>query len=139
LGFRPGVKVDTLSPTYALRDELRRRGAVVTMEDPHYTDAELRAAGFEPGTAQRASVVVLSTAHDEFAHPDFRAWRQAGVEVVLDGRNLWNQEEAEACGILYFGIGRSSRCEHASYSQECERSFRYLFRALDRRTNSVKS
>lgn len=111
LGFRPGVKVDTFSPAYALRDELRRRGARVTMEDPYYTDEELRQAEFDPGTAEGARVIVLSTAHEEFAHPDFAAWRKAGVEVVLDGRNFWNQEEAEAAGMLYFGIGRSSRPE----------------------------
>ncbi len=111
LGFRPGVKVDTFSPAYALRDELRHRGALVTMEDPHYTDEELRKAGFEPGTVEMARVVVLSTAHEEFAHPDFLAWRKAGVEVLLDGRNFWNQGEAEAAGMLYFGIGRSSRPE----------------------------
>lgn len=111
LGFRPGVKVDIFSPTYALRDELQRLGARVTLEDPYYSNEELRDAGFEPGSTDRARVVVLSTAHKEFADPDFAAWRKAGVEVVLDGRNFWNQHEAEAAGVLYFGIGRSSRVE----------------------------
>lgn len=111
LGFRPGVKVDIFSPTYALRDELQRLGARVTLEDPYYSNEELRDAGFEPGSADRARVVVLSTAHKEFADPDFAAWRKAGVDVVLDGRNFWNQHEAEAAGVLYFGIGRSSRAE----------------------------
>ena len=111
LGFRPGVKVDTFSPTYALRDELQRLGSWVTIEDPHYTAEELRDAGFEPGTIEIAHVVVLSTAHKEFADPDFVAWQKAGVEVILDGRNFWNQHEAEAAGLLYFGIGRSSREE----------------------------
>ncbi len=111
LGFRPGVKVDTFSPAYTLRDELQRRGARATIEDPHYTDQELREAGFEPGTAVAASVVILNTAHEEFAHPDFVSWRNTGVEVVLDGRNLWSQDEAEAAGLLYFGMGRPSRPE----------------------------
>ena len=111
LGFRPGVKVDTFSPAYTLRDALQQRGARVTMEDPHYTEAELRQAGFEPGRAEAARVVVLGTAHEEFAQPDFAAWRKAGAEVVLDGRNFWNQDQAEAAGLLYFGIGRASRLE----------------------------
>jgi nucleotide sugar dehydrogenase len=114
LGFRPGVKVDTFSPAYALRDEFLRRGAMTTIEDPHYTDEELRKAGFKPGKSAAARVVVLSTAHEEFGHPDFLAWREAGVEVVLDGRNFWSQAEAEAAGILYFGIGRSSRPERCT-------------------------
>ncbi|MEY6432073.1 nucleotide sugar dehydrogenase [Thioalkalicoccus limnaeus] len=111
LGFRPGVKVDTFSPAYKLRRELALRGAHVTIEDPHYDDEELKAAGFDPGRVEGAAVAVLNTAHPEFAHPDFSAWHGAGLEVALDGRNLWSQEEAEVAGILYFGIGRSSRRE----------------------------
>jgi nucleotide sugar dehydrogenase len=111
LGFRPGVKVDTFSPAYALRDHIRELGARVTIEDPYYSVDEARTAGFEPATIHGAKLVVLNTAHPDFENPDFVAWRSAGVEVVLDGRNLWNQEAAEAAGILYFGIGRSSRPE----------------------------
>jgi nucleotide sugar dehydrogenase len=112
LAFRPGVKVDTLSPAYTLRSRLEELRAQVTLEDPCYTDDEIRAAGFVPGRAEDgAQVVVLNTAHKEFANPDFEAWRRAGVEVVLDGRNLWQRYEVEATGILYFGIGRSSRAE----------------------------
>jgi UDP-N-acetyl-D-mannosaminuronate dehydrogenase len=111
LGFRPGVKVDTLSPAYALRDHLLKHGARVTIEDPYYDDAELRAVGFEPSSADGASVVVLNTAHPQFLAPDFAAWRRTGVEVVLDGRNAWSQAQAEAAGLAYFGIGRSSKLE----------------------------
>jgi nucleotide sugar dehydrogenase len=111
LGFRPGVKVDTFSPAYPLRDHLVARGAVVTIEDPYYSQEELRHAGFEPGVVNGAGLVVLNTAHTEFAAPPFDAWHQAGVEAVLDGRNLWRQTEAEQAGLLYFGIGRASRLE----------------------------
>jgi len=113
VGFRPDVKVDILSPAYALRDELRARGATVTLEDPYFTDDELSRAGFARGNAEAASVVVLNTAHRHFARPDFSAWRRAAVEVVMDGRNLWNQADVEAAGLLYFGIGRPARTERA--------------------------
>ena len=63
LGFRPGVKVDTFSPAYPLRDRLIEVGAQPTIEDPYYSAAEIRAAGFEPGAVHDASVVVLNTAH----------------------------------------------------------------------------
>jgi nucleotide sugar dehydrogenase len=111
LGFRPGVKVDTFSPAYTLNSELLALGAEVSLSDPYYTSDELCALGFRPAQPEEAKVVVLNTAHKEFATPDFAAWRRAGVEVVLDGRNLWNQAEAEQAGLLYFGIGRSSRHE----------------------------
>lgn len=106
LGFRPGVKVDTFSPAYTLRDHLRQRGAMVTLEDPYYTADEIRDAGFEPAVASGAALVVLNTAHPEFATPDFASWRASGVEAVLDGRNMWEQAAAESAGLVYFGIGR---------------------------------
>ena len=111
LGFRPGVKVDTLSPAYALEEESRRRGASVTLEDPLYTGAEIQQAGFTPGRPEDAKLVILNTAHEEFLRPNFSEWRVSGVEAVLDGRNLWDQSVVERAGILYFGIGRSSRTE----------------------------
>jgi nucleotide sugar dehydrogenase len=114
LGFRPGVKVDTCSPAYTLRDELQRRGAAVTLSDPYYTPEELQRIGFTAGKVEDARVVVLNTAHPQFSNPDFSSWRKSGVEVVLDGRNFWNQTSAERAGLLYFGIGRPSRHEPLS-------------------------
>jgi nucleotide sugar dehydrogenase len=107
LGFRPEVKVDTFSPAYALRDELLAAGARVTISDPFYTDLELRSLGFEPGRPETAKVVVLNTAHARYASADFAVWRSAGVEVVLDGRNAWNQAAVEQAGLVYLGIGRT--------------------------------
>jgi len=111
LGFRPGVKVDTFSPAYALRDHLCQRGATVTLEDPYYSADEIRRAGFEPAGVSGAGLVVLNTAHPEFATPDFAAWRASGIEAVLDGRNLWDRAAAESAGLAYFGIGRSTAAE----------------------------
>jgi nucleotide sugar dehydrogenase len=111
LGFRPEVKVDTLSPAHALRAHLEEAGALVTIEDPLYTSDELRAAGFEPGHIAETGAVILVTAHPQYANPDFRFWRSRGVEVVLDGRNFWSADTAEQAGLLYLGVGRSARTE----------------------------
>ena len=78
LGFRPGVKVDTLSPAYALRDHLRQGGALVTMEDPYYTDGELRQAGFEPGrrtSALKSSYLIPPTRSSRALISWLGAWR----------------------------------------------------------------
>ncbi len=111
LGFRPGVKVDTFSPAYALNEHLVRLGALVTLEDPLYTPDELASVGFEPGHAEAATLVILNTAHAEFSQPDFHKWREGSVRALLDGRNLWDQGSAEGADLVYFGIGRSSRLE----------------------------
>jgi nucleotide sugar dehydrogenase len=108
LAFRPEVKVDILSPAYALKAELFEREAIVTLDDPHYERSELVAAGFEPGTPEQAELVILNTAHEAFAKASFDDWQRAGVRAILDGRNLWNQAAVESTGILYFGIGRGA-------------------------------
>ncbi len=111
LGFRPGVKVDIFSPAYDILDHLQSLGATVTLEDPHYSDDEIRSHGFEPGKCTNAKLIVLNTAHEEFTSPPFNEWKQSGVEAVLDGRNFLSQEDAEAAGLVYFGVGRSSIIE----------------------------
>jgi len=108
LGFRPGVKVDKFSPAYPLRTELVQRGAHVTLSDPHYSHDEVRQAGFEPGTPEAARIVILNTAHPEYADLDLAEWRQAGVELVLDGRNFWQPQAAEQAGLIYLGVGRGT-------------------------------
>ncbi len=111
LAFRPGVKVDTLSPAFDIAQVLRERKAVVTLEDPVYTDEEIRAAGFVPARVgvDPVDAVLLNTAHEEFVDPDFTAWRRAGVEAVVDGRNLWNLKAAAGAGILALGVGQGTR------------------------------
>lgn len=117
LGFRPDVKVSTLSPAFTLRDLLIAKDADVTIEDPHYSPDELREAGFQPASVAGARVVILNTAHSIFARQSFRSWKAAGVEAVLDGRNLWDQAEVEAAGLLYFGVGRPSQPEQRAEAQ----------------------
>lgn len=110
LGFRPDVKVDTYSTAYPLRDALAAKGAVVTIEDPYYTDDELRAAGFVPARIgrDRIEAIVLNTAHSAFKSPDFAQWRAQGIEAAIDGRNFWSADAASRAGILYLGIGRDA-------------------------------
>ncbi len=108
LAFRPGVKVDIFSSAYALRDELIRHGAIVTLQDPHYSSHEILCAGFRPADVDRdrADVVFLNTAHEEFASPDFAAWAAGGISVVVDGRDFWDPLAAARAGLLYLGTGR---------------------------------
>jgi nucleotide sugar dehydrogenase len=109
LGFRPEVKVDTLSPAYALLNELRKQNAIATLEDPYYSIEEIRRAGFTPARVGEDFIeaVVLNTAHADFANPDFWRWRATGVEAVVDGRNLWDAEAARRAGILFLGVGKA--------------------------------
>jgi len=108
LGFRPDVKVDPFSPAYDIRDALLGHHAIVSIEDPLYTDDELRAKGFTPARIgqEPLDAVVLNTSHSAFATPDFAQWRASGVEAVVDGRAFWDAQAVQAAGLLYLGVGR---------------------------------
>jgi nucleotide sugar dehydrogenase len=107
LAFRPEVLEDAYSPAVPLQDLLRAAGATVTIEDPLYSDSELRKKGFVPGAVQANAVdaVVLNTAHAKFRVPDFVAWRAAGVQAVLDGRGVWPKHTVMESGLAYIGVG----------------------------------
>jgi nucleotide sugar dehydrogenase len=107
LAFRPDVKVEIFSSAYPLRDALVARGAIVTIEDPMYTEQELREQGFDVASIAglAADAVVLNTAHTAFRVPDFTGWSAAGVQVALDGRNQWSRVDAERAGLIYLAVG----------------------------------
>ena len=72
-----------------------------------YSDAELRAQGFAVAQAGNDSLdaIMLNTAHNDFARPDFAAWRTSGVLAVLDGRNALSRADVEAAGLRYLAVG----------------------------------
>jgi nucleotide sugar dehydrogenase len=106
LAFRPQVPEDAYSPASVLRDSLIEAGASVTIEDPLYSDAELVAKKYRPGSIDgKIDAIVLQTAHPEFAEPSFSGWRALGVRAVLDGRAFWSRQKAEGAGLIYLGVG----------------------------------
>jgi len=115
LGFRPQVKEHICSPAFALRDELHWRGASVRLHDPLYTDDELRSHGFVPGSTTdepAPEVIILNTAHDAYAQLDFAALADRGVQVVVDGRAMWNPQQVTSAGLHYLCVGRPAEWGH---------------------------
>jgi nucleotide sugar dehydrogenase len=107
LAFRPGVREDSYSPAFALRDALEREGASVTLEDPVFSQEELDARGFTLGSIESTGPegLILNTAHAEYWEPDFAQWKACGVKVVLDGQACWDRRQAEAAGLAYLCVG----------------------------------
>jgi nucleotide sugar dehydrogenase len=112
LGFRPQVKEHTCSPAFQLREELHRRGAQVCLNDPLYSEKEIRLHGFVPGSLRETpvpSVIILNTAHETYRSTDFAALAAHGLKAVVDGRNLWAAERVQQVGLVYLGIGRPQK------------------------------
>lgn len=108
VAFRPDVKESAYSPAFPLLRELQHQGAVVTAQDPLYSDDELIKLGLTPARVgiDPIQAVILNTAHSAFREPDFSAWRASGVQVVMDGRNLWPGNEVQNAGIIYLCVGK---------------------------------
>mgnify|MGYP006277025623 CR=1 FL=1 len=99
--YRGGVKETAFSGVYPTVEELRRRGAVVTVHDPMYTDDELRHEGFEPHHfGEPADAAILQADHPEYVN--LSAGDLPGVTMILDGRNIIKS----APGISVIPIGR---------------------------------
>lgn len=111
LAFRPQVKEHAYSTAFALRDELGRRGAEVSLHDPLYTDDEIRAHGFHPGrlAGDLPPVLVLNTAHPQYRDLPFDELVSRGVRVVVDGRNAVAPDSVASAGAVYIGVGRPPR------------------------------
>ena len=110
VGFRPEVKEHACSPAFSLCEDIASYGAKATVEDPLYTDEELKKLGFTPAKVGTDTMhaVILNTAHSAFKKQNFAQWRDTGVQAVLDGRNFWSQDDVEQAGLIYLCVGKPS-------------------------------
>lgn len=109
LGFRPQVKEHICSSSFLIGSTLRERGARVFLNDMLYSHDEIRLHGFDPVDVHDRRLppaLVLSTAHDVYRRLDMRHLARRGVEAIVDGRAVWQPDEARAAGIIYVGVGR---------------------------------
>ena len=107
LAYRGGVKESELSSALLAAEALGRRGAHVLVNDPLFTDDEIRHHGLEPSPLPPAvaiDAVVLQAAHPEYAGLDYASLR--GCRAVLDGRNALDASSIESAGLRYIAIGR---------------------------------
>ena len=108
LSYRGNVKEPTKSTTLLLIDQLQEKEANVLINDPLFTDNEIRKYGADPLSLKSKSiseidVVILQAFHQEYSHIDFNHFDQC--KLVLDGRNKLNKRGITQLGIKYKGIG----------------------------------
>mgnify|MGYP003585489969 CR=1 FL=1 len=102
--YRGGVKETAFSGVFPLVAALEARGAVVLVQDPFYSDDELRALdllGYHRGEA--VDVVILQADHP--AYQSLRAEDLPGVAHVLDGRQALDRSRWSGCDFRRIGGG----------------------------------
>jgi UDP-N-acetyl-D-glucosamine dehydrogenase len=81
---------------------LRAAGAAVLVHDPLYTDEELNNYGFEAfHLGEAADGAIIQTDHKAYA--ELQRVDIAGVQAIVDGRNILNQEIKNAIPVLTIG------------------------------------
>ena len=92
------------SPSEALVDRLRDRGAEVVVHDPWV--AEHTGDLFERATGAHAAVIMV--AHDAYRDLDLaRLVRVLAAPVLVDGRHVVETAEAVRAGFVFRGLGRA--------------------------------
>lgn len=104
--YRGGVKETAFSGVFATVTALLDAGAIVAVEDPMYSDDELRALGFEPyhlGEAVDAAVVQAD-------HASYRTLSATDVpgRTIVDGRRILDPAAFPGVTVLAIGAGGAS-------------------------------
>ncbi len=108
LAYRGNVKETFLSPSLSIIKHLDDRGANVYVHDPLFSDDEIRRFGAESagmGNLPSIDAVILVTNHKEYGSMDLKELREKGVQIFVDGRNVFSKNEFKESGIIYRGIG----------------------------------
>ena len=116
LSFKPNTDDMREASSRTLMEALWEAGANVRAYDPEAGAEALRIYGDNSGLVlcnsahealQGADTLAIMTEWQEFRSPDFDTIKSAlGSPVLFDGRNLYDPEFVEDCGIRYYGIGR---------------------------------
>ncbi len=115
LAFKPGTDDLRDAPALAIIDELLRLGARVQVYDPiamnnlkrQYPELEVEYRETAEDALDGADALILATEWPEFRDiPLSRIEAHLGRGVIIDGRNLWDPEEARRAGLKYRAIGR---------------------------------
>jgi|AGTN01.2.fsa_nt_gi nucleotide sugar dehydrogenase len=98
------------TPVETLLEELSKREARIHVVDPYVDGSSLERFGIREGDAyealEGADALVLMTAHQEFKNLDLRRVRaMMRTPLIVDGRRIYDREEAVTLGFTYLGIG----------------------------------
>lgn len=113
LAFKPNTDDMRDAPSIPIVRGLVERGASVSAFDPVARhQAEQMFSGIEFASdayaaAEGADVLVIITEWDEFRALDLdRVAAALKGKVLVDLRNVYDRDDAEAAGLRYFGVGR---------------------------------
>lgn len=110
VAYRGNVRETSFTSAKLLQEALMEQHATVYVDDPLFSEDELRASGLTPLTAKAEGeilAIILQADHEAYQRLDFS--RFACCQVVLDGRRALRHEKIESLGMHYIAIGDGNR------------------------------
>jgi len=104
LSYKPEVDDYRESPSFEIIKYLEEYGAHIAIYDPFVPEKSTASSLGE--ALERADAAIIATAHSCFKEISPDQFLEAGVAVVIDGRNCLPKEKFIKVGIIYKGIGR---------------------------------
>jgi len=115
LAFKPNTDDVRDAPALEIIQMLQQEDALIQAYDPQGMDAastvlenvKLCQSAYE--AANNADALLLVTQWNEFKQLDFKLLRQKmHGNIIFDGRNLWDPDDVQKAGFVYFGVGHGS-------------------------------
>lgn len=106
VAYRGDVHEVAFTSAKLLQDALLEYGATVYVDDPLFSEDEIRALGYAPLTPEvegEIRAIILQADHQAYQLLDFSRFPRC--EAVLDGRKVLDREKIESLGIRYITIG----------------------------------
>jgi nucleotide sugar dehydrogenase len=110
VAYRGDVHEAAFTSAKLLQDALSAHGASVYVDDPLFSESELRALGYTPLLPENVSeitAIILQAGHQAYQELDFGRFTRC--QVVLDGRRALSRKQAESLSIRYIAVGDGSR------------------------------
>ncbi|RLU01363.1 UDP-glucose dehydrogenase family protein [Ketobacter sp.] len=116
LSFKPNTDDMREAPSRTLMESLWAAGAKVKAYDPEAMEEcqriygnreDLMFCGTRNEAVKGADALVICTEWKAFRTVDFK-WlkEQLNFSIIVDGRNLYNPDDAKAAGFLYYAVAR---------------------------------
>jgi nucleotide sugar dehydrogenase len=106
VAYRGDVRETAFTSAKLLQEALKRRGALVYVDDPLFSESELRALGYivlPSGDENKVDAIIFQCSHSLYQTFDFRSFGQC--RAVLDGRCGLDRKSIEVLGMRYIAIG----------------------------------
>jgi nucleotide sugar dehydrogenase len=129
VAYRGDVCETAFTSAKLLQDALLKHGAKVYVDDPLFSESQLRALGYAPLLAQQENkirAIIVQAGHQAYQEFDFG--RFTCCQVVLDGRRAFSRERIESLGMSYVAIGDGYR-----EKSEIQRDMQAVSSALHRK------